>query len=569
LYSEGKDDYTAPCRRGHTPPATIEEEAPMPTMHRRELLRLLGSAGVFIILPGMAGCSDDPAPSPRDASSDGHANTMTDAVADASLAPDASSDATPDADPGPREGFLHGVASGDPLPEGVILWTRITPPSPAPMSVEVQWEVSTTREFTSPVRMGTFSTHPGRDYTVKVDVTGLSPATTYYYRFRALGFTSPVGRTKTAPQGMVPRARFAVCSCSNYAHGYFHAYRNIARRDDIDAVIHLGDYIYEYGNGQYGNVRTLDPPTEIVTLDDYRRRYRHYRRDPDLQAAHAAHPFITVWDDHEFTNDAWRDGAENHMPATEGAWATRRAVATQAYMEWLPIREQGEGRIFRRLRYGDLLDLVLLDTRIWGRDEQAPMSQAMDARRQLLGADQERWFFEQLTTSTARWKLVGQQVMMGQLSVFFNNDQWDGYAAARGRFFSLLRSMRIDNVVVLTGDIHSSWAYDLAENPSDPTAYDPATGRGSLAVEFVCPAVTSPGLPAALIPSLMQLTAGIRNLKYVDGNRRGYMLVDVTPERTQTQWFYVADVTMPEGFAETMGPTFATRNGRNHLERVT
>ncbi len=521
---------------------------------RRDLLRLFGTTGAGAVLTNSVGCSD-PAP------------TAPDAAMDASA--DAAADVAPDVDTGPREGFIHGIASGDPLPEGVILWTRITPPAPAPATVMVTWEVSTTREFTAVARMGTFMTSAARDYTVKVDVTGLEPARTYYFRFRALSFTSPVGRTKTAPRGANTRARFVMCSCSNYAHGYFHGYRNIARRDDLDAVIHLGDYIYEYGNYQYGSVRLLDPATEIVSLDDYRRRYRHYRKDPDLQAAHAMHPFITIWDDHEFANDAWRDGAQNHQ-MDEGPWAARRAAATQAYMEWMPIREQMGGQIYRKLAYGDLVDLILLDTRVWGRDLQGNNETAAnEPNRQLLGDMQERWFFEQVTTSRARWKLVGQQVMMGQWVFVLNGDQWDGYRAARARFFNLLRSMRVNNVAVLTGDIHSSWAFDLTETPTMPATYDGATGRGSLAVEFVTPAITSPGFPASLFGALMDQIRMLSHLKYVDSDRRGYVVLDVTPERLQGQWYHLADVTNPMGFTETLAATFATRDGRNHLERVT
>ena len=200
---------------------------------------------------------------------------------------------------------------------------------PAPVTVEVQWELSTSREFATVTRMGSISTGPDRDYTVKVDVNGLQPGATYFYRFRALGFTSPVGRTKTAAAGAVARAKFAVVSCSNLAFGYFHVYRNLATRDDLDAVLHLGDYIYEYGNNEYGSLRPNVPSREVFTLADYRARYARYRREPELQAIHAAHPFIAVWDDHEFANDAWQNGAQNHMPATEGDWAERRRAAAQ------------------------------------------------------------------------------------------------------------------------------------------------------------------------------------------------------------------------------------------------
>lgn len=532
----------------------------MPILDRRDLLQFLGSAGLLSLLPAAQGCTDDPAPTPADASADGPRDASGD------LAQDASADVSPDVAPTPA-GFSHGVASGDPLPESVILWTRFTPAMPG-ATVEVTWQVSTTPDFAAIAREGTFTTNADRDYTVKVDVTGLTAGRVYHYRFRALGFTSPVGRTKTAPTGSLAHARFGIVSCSNLAFGYFHSYRNLAARTDLDAVIHLGDYIYEYGNNEYGSLRQNDPPYECLSLDDYRRRYRQYHREAELQAVHAAHPFVAVWDDHEFANDAWRDGAQNHMPMTEGAWADRRRAATQAYMEWMPIREQMDGRIYRRLQWGDLLDLVMVDTRVWGRDVQArDAGAAADPARQLLGDAQERWLIEQVTTSRARWKLVGQQIMIGQVPTFLNLDAWDGYPAARDRVFRAIRAMNVPNVVMLTGDIHSSWAMDLTETPANPMTYDPATGRGSLAVEFVCPAVTSAGFPDVVVPLLMQAMREMPHLRYVDGNKRGYVVVDVTPERTQGAWFYVRDITQPDGHTETAGPVFSTRNGQNHLQR--
>jgi alkaline phosphatase D len=282
----------------------------------------------------------------------------------------------------------------------------------------VRWQIARDGAFTDIARSGELTTDGDRDYTVKVDVTGLSPATTYYYRFIALGGSSPIGRTRTAPSGGVARLRFAVVSCSSYAHGFFHAYRSIAQRLDLDAVVHLGDYIYEYGSGQYGTARPYEPEHEILNLADYRARYAYYRKDPDLQAVHRQHPFIAVWDDHESANNAWVDGAENHTPGAEGKWADRKAAAAQAYAEWMPIRElEGPTKIYRSLRYGDLAELIMLDTRSWGREEQVPQSDSRinDPNRQLLGQDQEAWLSERLRTSTAQWKLVGQQVMMGQL----------------------------------------------------------------------------------------------------------------------------------------------------------
>ena len=450
-----------------------------------------------------------------------------------------------------------------------MLWTRVTPRMGVEGTAVVRWELSSTVDFAAIVSSGSFNTAAARDYTVKVDAGGLSAGTTYYYRFSVGAARSPVGRTRTAPAGAVDRLRFAVVSCSSYAHGYFHAYRDVAERADLDAVIHLGDYIYEFPNYLYGNVRTYDPPTPVVTLSDYRRRHAHYKRDADLRAAHQQHPFITIWDDHEFADNTWEGGAENHKPMSEGAWAARKAAAEQAYFEWMPIREQSDRRIYRRIQFGSLIDLVLLDTRVWGRQMQTMGMNPpfRDPARTLLGAAQEQWFLEQITTSRATWKLVGQQVMMGQLPQFLNTDAWDGYPAARARFFSLLRTMRINDVVVLTGDIHTSWAMDLPRDPFDPRAYDPRTGEGSLAVELITPGVTSPGHPPeveAEIPGLIRQNPHMR-----DGNasQRGYILLDVTPARLQAEWFHLAhgSVEQRERRRATFSTGWLTLSGRSHL----
>jgi alkaline phosphatase D len=546
------------------------------TLTRRELLQCVGAAGLVA-----AGCSDDPAPADAavadaglagDAGFDGGAKADAGADAGVDAGVDAGRDA-PQVDADTRTGlFLHGVASGDPLETAVILWTRVTLPAGMSGDVQVTWEVASALDFATIAATGMFTTNAARDYTVKVDATGLTAGTTYYFRFRANGMTSPVGRTRTAGSGAIDRARLAVISCSSMAHGYFHVYRALSRRLDLDAVVHLGDYIYEYGNGQYGIERAYDPPTEIVSLSDYRRRHAHYKRDADLRAAHQQHPFITIWDDHEFADNSWEGGAENHDPATEGAWMARKAAAEQAYFEWMPIREQSDRRIFRRLQFGSLIDLVLLDTRIWGRQEQTMgMGGGFnDPQRTILGAEQEQWFMQQIMTSRATWKLVGQQVMMGQLPQFLNTDAWDGYPAARARFFAALRTMMINDVVVLTGDIHSSWAMDLTENPADAAAYDPMTGRGSLAVEFVTPAITSPGFPPGIVTNTAAtLLARNTYMKYFDLVRRGYIILDATPTRLQAAFFHFEHGTtfVPDAATESFSGAWSTVPGRNHLER--
>ncbi len=537
-------------------------------LSRRALLQWLTALGAASL---GAGCDSDPANAAPDASAPDA--SASDAATDASVPDDAAVEAgwtaVPASDePEPDARFTHGIASGDPLPDAIVLWTRVSPDAGATAAVMVTWQLADDAAFTAGLREGMVSTDGDRDWTVKVDVTGLSAGRTYYYRFRALGAVSPVGRTRTAPTGSVSRLRFAVVSCSSLAHGYFFAYRQLARIADLDAVIHLGDYIYEYGSGTYGNVRAYDPPTEIRTLSDYRRRYAHYHRDADLRAMHRQHPIIPVWDDHEFADNAYLDGAENHTPATEGPFADRKAAAKRAWWEWMPVRDTADGHIFRRLAFGDLADLVMLDTRMWGRAMQPTVVDGgvTDANRALLGDDQERWAFDTLRSSTARWKLLGQQVMMAQLVQFLNNDQWDGYPAARARFFNLLRAMAVQNVVVLTGDIHTSWANELTETPRDASTYDPATSRGALAVEFVVPGISSPGFPPSLANLAPQILAEAPHMKFVDLTRRGFGLLDVTPERVQAAWHHLDDVAQTTARTR-VGAVFSVAHGRAALVR--
>jgi alkaline phosphatase D len=455
--------------------------------------------------------------------------------------------------------FRHGVASGDPLADRVVIWTRVT--LPALGGGDVSWIVARDPSLKSAVAQGTERTGADRDYTVKVDVSGLQPATTYYYGFSAAGDQSPVGRTRTAPAGRTDRVRLAVVSCSNLPFGYFNAYGRIADRTDLDAVLHLGDYIYEYRNALYGDGarfgRVPDPDKEIVTIEDYRTRHAQYKLDVDLQEAHSQHPFIVIWDDHELANNAWRNGAENHDPDQgEGEWGGRRDAAVQAFFEWMPIREPRNRRpqIYRTLNFGDLADLIALDTRLVGRDEQAAARDAMELieapARSLLGPEQEGWLARDLDDSSRsgrRWQLLAQQVMFAPQSTpgkpSANTDSWDGYRAARNRVFDMVERSRAPNFVVLTGDVHSSWAYDLPRRPYD--AYDAKTGRGSLGIEIVGTSVTSPsnlGSGPDGEKQLADIRAARPHLHYVDGRYRGYVVVDLTRDRLQADYFAVKTV---------------------------
>ncbi|HEV8396615.1 MAG TPA: alkaline phosphatase D family protein [Vicinamibacterales bacterium] len=478
--------------------------------------------------------------------------------------------------------FRHGVASGDPLTDRVMLWTRVTPRiETAAGTLPVRWIVADDERLQKVVASGAVETSSARDYTVKVDAGGLRPGRTYYYGFDAGGERSAIGRTKTLPQDDVARVRLASISCSNYPAGYFNVYRCVARRDDLDAVVHLGDYIYEFANGVYGDGsgsgRVPMPAGEASTLADYRMRYATYRSDVDLQAAHAAHPFIAVWDDHEIINDWWRDGAAGHRP-NRGDWATRLAAGLQAYREWMPVRETGAGtfHLYRSFRFGRLADLLMLDTRSFRDKQAAPRDAATlaDPARTLMGKAQEDWLFTGLQRSQSEgttWRLIGQQTMFSPISPPGvppqNTDVWDGYPAARARVFDALEKNRLSNVAILTGDIHSSWAFDVPRSPL--RGYAGNTGEGSLAVELVTPAISSPPLFASAsmrdATSLLQLVAP--HLKFVEGEHRGYVLLDLTKARLHSEWYHVPAVDTRSD-AESRFAAYVSEAGSSRLSKA-
>lgn len=471
--------------------------------------------------------------------------------------------------------FAHGVASGDPLASRVILWTRVSGSTDS--HVPVRYEIALDTEFRRKVLEGADTACADRDYTVKVDAEGLSPGVTYYYRFTALGATSPVGRTRTLPRGRVERARIGVASCSSFASGYFHAYRHLARRD-VDFVLHLGDYIYEYGEGTIGNARALDPPHETISLTDYRRRYALHRRDPDLALLHATHPFIAIWDDHELANDAFRGGAENHSPE-EGTWAQRKRDATRAYLEWMPVREGEHGILHRAFHVGDLASLFVLDTRLEGRDRQARwhLDHAVldDPSRQLLGLAQEAWVVDGVTSARSTYKIIASQVMLAPLrrprasptehASPLRTDTWDGYPEARARLLRAVAARNVRDLVVLSGDIHSSWVSELTQDPYDPTHYDPVTGRGAIGVEFVTPSITSPSVvPREALAGLLTTN---RHVQWAELTRSGYLLVELSERGITASYTLFDDVTAVETRAETAA-TFRVGRGASHIEAV-
>ena len=489
----------------------------------------------------------------------------------------------------PPQPFAHGVASGDPYPDSVVLWTRVTPqPDATPGSgigpnVAVLWEVAADSDFRRVVRRGIAGTGSARDHTVKVEATGLQPATDYWYRFSFHTALSAVGRTRTAPMpdADVRRLRIAVVSCANLQAGWFTAYRHLAAGDDLDLVVHLGDYFYEYEPGRYQArdvlVRPHDPPHETVTLSDYRRRHAQYKRDPDLQALHAAAPWVVTWDDHESANDASEDGAQNHTEGVEGEWGRRRWLAHQAYAEWMPVRYEPAGVLYRRLRFGRLASLSMLDLRTYRDAQTTPTFDAPpdDPERTLTGPEQLDFLLDGLSEDAVQWKLVGNPVLIAPLrfpstvdtaategirqlvdgevmargtplagGVPYNVDQWDGYPAERARVLDHLRDGDIRDVVFLTGDMHAGWAIEL---PKDPETY--ARTGDSLAVELACTSVTCDNLddflraPPRTVSLAVEHAMQMNNphVKYLDFDSNGFSLLEVTPEWAQMDWFTLID----------------------------
>ena len=533
--------------------------------------------------------------------------------------------------------FLHGVASGDPTHDAIILWTRATPENSQDNEVKVSWEVATDENFDSVVTDGQMVATVDQDFIVKVDAVGLEAGTIYYYRFKTANKVSVVGQGRTLPEGAVSAAKFAVMSCANYPAGYFNVYELAAQQDDLDAVIHLGDYIYEYARGEYASEKAVEydrqvlPEGELFTLADYRTRYGQYRTDTSLQKLHSAVAFITVWDDHEVANDTWRDGAENHND-DEGDFDTRKQAALQAYFEWLPIRPWTEGNheeIYRSFAFGDLVDLHMLDTRVLARDKQLeyatytdPATGAFDSQqfmadvtnteRTMLGQEQLLWLQSSLLQSTAKWQVLGQQVLMGSMllpaaiatlqmsipefarlgglaqlaaraqagdpsltaeelaylqqnqaeltdevlallqlpAIPYNLDAWDGYAYEREVIFASAKSMG-HNLVVIAGDTHNAWASDLTDAAGD-----------TVGVEFATSSVTSPGLeyylglPDEQIPATeAALVDLVTNLKYTNINDRGLLLLTFTQDEVKSEWMYVDTIA---------SKTFTENSSRSH-----
>lgn len=506
--------------------------------------------------------------------------------------------------------FKHGVASGDPLSDRVILWTRVT--APAPGTLNVEWQLASDERFGVIVARGTVSTGPERDYTVKVDAAGLQPASTYFYRFVMGSETSPIGRTKTLPVGGVSQARLAVVSCSNFPSGYFNVYADIARRTDIDVVLHLGDYIYEYGRVGYASQlaiaidRVSAPDHEILTLADYRERHAQYRTDSDLRALHARFPMIAVWDDHDLADNAWSGGAANHDETSEGSFAARRAAAVQAYHEWLPTRLPDPANpllIYRSFDFGTLASLHMLDTRLIGRERQLTLDQylageAAAPTRQLLGQPQVDWLSARMAASAGTWQVLGQQVLMmrmaipltiatdfspetlgayvaaqalpdaarsdsqrallAQQKVPYNMDAWDGYPAARDTVLAMARNQG-KNLVSLAGDTHNAWAGNLTD----------LSGQ-RVGVEFGTSSVSSPGFERAVPLIANDLLADgflrmVDDLRYAETSKRGYLVLTLTPSEARCEFVEISTV-LSRDYAVRTAATLRALPGTGNLQ---
>lgn len=521
--------------------------------------------------------------------------------------------------------FQHGIASGDPLPDRVIIWTRVTPED---KSVRVKLRYAVRNAETGVIAAsGVTDTGADRDFTVKVDAKGLSPATEYIYQFTVTNsdadIASPEGRTRTTSVHGLEPVRLGVVSCSNWQFGRFNAYRALSREADIDAIIHLGDYLYEYGIDGYGGEvgtaigREHIPPTEILSLEDYRARHAQYKTDVDLQAAHAAAPWICTWDDHESANDSYRTGAENHdSSGKEGRWSDRKQAALQAYFEWMPVREPNgsiRSAAWRSFSFGDVLDLHALESRLTGRSENLDWGSALgdaqeaeeiearvleyvpkivDPARTMLGREQEAWLDSAMKSSSVNgktWTVLANQVIMARvklpdlptvlsedqiaaqdhpyvqrmigfsiLGLPFNLDAWDGFPAARDRLYASAKAANA-RVVTLTGDTHEAWANTLFDSNGEQ--------RG---VELATTSITSPGSGAYVkdVPDIGEKLARVN--PEVEWNRstgHGYVIATFTPENVFAEYREVSSIIEPV-FATSTVARFETRKTEKGLTRL-
>ena len=474
--------------------------------------------------------------------------------------------------------FNHGVASGDPTQDRVVIWSKVT--KDTNKEITALWQVSNKRDFSKIISSGTIKSHAHNDFTLKVDakIPVNFNAKEIYYRFIVNNVFSPIGTTKTLPISNPDKFNLAFCSCSNYPAGFFNAYREIALDEDIDLVLHLGDYLYEYGAGGYGTEdakklnRAVDPINEIVSLDDYRKRHALYKTDEDLQLLHSQKPMIPVWDDHEFANDSWKNGAENHS-YDEGYFSTRKANALKAYYEWMPIRESNSKlKIWRKFEIGNLFQLFMLDTRSIYRDKQLNLDnyfknglfdkkqyiKDLQKKRNLVGTEQFKWLDKNINNKF-KWSIIGQQILLsptvlpkifseldknsfpkylhkylkiGGMNIPYNTDSWDGYPKERDKLLKILS--KAQSSIVLTGDTHNSWISNLFTN------------NNFIGVEIAAPSISSPNS----VDIFKSITKDIdkdfikhnKNLKWTNGTGKGFVKLAIDTNQIEAKFMYVSSI---------------------------
>ena len=489
--------------------------------------------------------------------------------------------------------FGHGVASGDPLTDRVVLWTRVTTDQ---LSVPVGWVIARDEALTDVVARGTAIAHADDDHTVHVDAGGLEPGTTYYYRFTRGASFSPIGRTKTLPDGG-ERVRFAFCSCAKYNAGFFNAYARIAEHEQLDFLLHLGDYIYEASNTPPKSQtpgadigRPFEPLEECRTLADYRRRYAQYRRDPDVQRLHQQLPMIATLDDHELADGAWAGGSSEHDADRHGPWDERRDAALQARWEWLPARApdpRDRTRVFRTVSVGGLVDIALLDIRS-RRDEPVREPAMSEPGRTMLGPEQRDWLLRELEASDAAWRIVATpsvftrtwcddpqeplQTALAKLKLIDedgagpDHDQWDGYPAERARLTGHLRDRAIEDVVFLSADIHVSVAAVVTDEPSGQP----------VGVELTAPSLTSQNLDDKLgvrprdpriVRSEEAYVAAHDHVDWCEMAGHGFVVVDVAPDRVRGEWWHV-DTVLERGRGAGLAAAYDAPRGEPRLLRA-
>jgi alkaline phosphatase D len=468
--------------------------------------------------------------------------------------------------------FSLGVASGDPLLDGVVLWTRLAPDplnggGMPPTAVTVNWEIAADEGMKEIVQRGSAVASPELGHSVHVEAPGLKPGRWYWYRFMVGDAVSPIGKTRTAPafNARLDRLRFAFASCQHYEAGYFNAYKHMAE-EQLDLVVHLGDYIYEGAPGA-DRPRKHNSP-EIISLEDYRNRYALYKSDPNLKLAHAAFPWIVTWDDHEVDNNYAGDVPEDKQ--SREAFLERRAHAYQAYYEHMPLRRSSlprgsDMRLYRRLRFGDLAEFNVLDTRQYRTDQpcgdgnKPVCPEMLNPQATMMGAEQEQWLFNNLNKSRVLWNIIANQVMMATWDSApgteqrLSMDKWGAYPAALNRFMSFLRRRKPSNPVVITGDIHSNWVADLKADFNDP-------GSAVVGTEFVGTSITTGGDGMDMRPDVERQMGENPHIKFYNA-QRGYVRCDINPKRWQTDFRIVAAVTKPDQPISTRA-SFVVENGK-------